>query len=149
MNREALIQDFFNSANSMARIGIMQHKHIFKAKNMLPHTQMSVLFAISYGGANTVKQLSELFGMTSSAGTQLVNKLVQGDYLSRKVDAIDRRKTSLHLTQKAKKMMAEAREHRIKKMIQMFEPLTDKELKELLRLQAKIVERWKITNKNK
>ncbi len=148
MNRKALIQDFFNSTNSMARIGIMQHKHAKNAKNMLPHTQMSVLFAVSHGGPLTIKELSLLFGMTSSASTQLVNKLVKGNYLSRKDDAIDRRKTTLILTQKAKKMMDEAREHRIKKMIEMFQPLTDKELGELLKIQAKIVEHWKLQIKN-
>ncbi len=149
MNRKALIQDFFKSINSMARIGIMQHKHDYQSKNLPSHSQMGVLFVVSHHGPITIKELSQFFGMTSSAATQLVNELVRNNYLARKEDSIDRRKIKLILTAKAKKSMADIKKYRIKKIIKMFEPLTDKELSQLLKIQEKIVEHWETINKNK
>ncbi len=147
MDRRSLIQNFFKSTNAMARIGIMQHKRGHGAKKLLPHTQMSVLFVVSQSDQITIKDLAALFSMTPSAGTQLVNELVKRNYLSRIEDKSDRRKIGLALTDQGKKILISAKVHRIKRMQEMFEPLTDKELTQLLKIQKKIVEHWE--NKSK
>ncbi len=147
MNRSQLIQNFFASMDSMARIGIQQGKAHERPKNLPPQAQMGALFMVSHRGPLTIKDLSQAFGMTSSAATQLVNGLVKGGYLGRKEDTVDRRKISLILTAKGKKAISIAKEHRMKKMIQMLEPLTDTELAQLLKIQSKIVEHWEITCK--
>ncbi len=130
----------------MTRISFMQHK-FEQLKNMPTRAQIGVLFVVSHKEPITIKEISHIFHMTSSAGTQLVNELVKGKFLARKEDQSDGRKTSLILTEKGKKNLEKAKEYRIKRMIEMFKPLTDNELGQLLKLQAKIVEGWEKTKK--
>ena len=149
MNRKELIQHFFKNMDSMARIGLMHNKHDLRPKNMPPHAQMGVLFVVMQSGPVTIKELSQHFGMTSSAATQLVNELVKGGYIARKEDAVDRRKICLMLTTKGKKIILQAKEYRMKKMTEMFAPLSDEELRQFENIQTKIVEHWELTCKKK
>src|SRR4051812_24348826 len=108
MERQKLIQKFFTSMDSMVRIGAMP-RHGPGPKHMPPHAQLGVLFVIAHRGTQTVKELAQQFGMTSSAATQLANGLVKGKLLARAIDTKDRRKSHLTLTAKGKKVLAEAR----------------------------------------
>jgi DNA-binding MarR family transcriptional regulator len=149
MNRKELIQDFFKNMDSMARIGTMHRKHDHRPKHMPPHAQVGVLFVVSHRGPLSIKEISDIFGMTSSAATQLVNSLVKNKFLARAEDKVDRRKMLVTLTAQGKKIIASAKEYRLKKMTNMFESLTDTELSQLVRIQAKIVDHWETScNKN-
>jgi DNA-binding MarR family transcriptional regulator len=148
MQRKDLIQSFFKSMDAMARINMMQGKGISKPKHLPPHGQMGILFVVAHAGPQSIKDLSTRFSMTSSAATQLVNNLVKDGLLARTEDPADRRKSCVELTAKGKKIITEAKEHRLKKMMTLFEPLTDEELSQLLKIQNKIVEHWETTCKN-
>src|SRR4051812_8121358 len=131
MKREDLLQSFFKSMDSMARIGVMHQKDEHRPKNLPPHAQMGLLFMISHQGPQSIKELSQRFGMTSSAATQLVNSLVKSGLLERKEDGADRRKIAVALTSNGKKKLEEAKAYRMKKISRMFESLTDSELEQL------------------
>jgi DNA-binding MarR family transcriptional regulator len=150
MNRNELIKQFSTSMGAMARIGAMHHKPDELPKGMPPHGQLGLLFMVSHKGAQTIKELSGCFGMTSSAATQLVNGLVTSGLLTRQEDKSDRRVSRVVLTAKGNKVLAQAKQYRMKKMTEMFAPLNEKELAQLLKLQTKIVEHWEsIAKKSK
>jgi DNA-binding MarR family transcriptional regulator len=144
MNRSELIKKFFKSIDAMARIGGAK-KHAAHPKHFPPYSQMGVLFVVSHGTSVTIKDVSQRFAMTSSAATQMVNALVKNGFLARKEDTHDRRKICLLLTAKGKKVIEQAKKYRMKKMTEMFEPLTDSELNHLLHIQEKIVAHWETT----
>lgn len=148
MSRKDLIQQFFKSMDSMARISAINHKHEPVPKDMPPHAQMGVLFIVAHRGPQTIKELSQRFSMTSSAATQLVNGLVKSTLLARTEDREDRRKVVVELTAKGKSIIERAKTYRMEKMVKLFEPLSDAELKQLMKIQAKIVEHFETTCKN-
>ena len=131
--------------DSMARMGVMGNKHTQSHKDMPPHAQMGVLFMVAINGPMSIKEISKRFGMTSSAATQLVNGLVKGGLLTREEDKDDRRKICVILTAKGKKIIEKAKEYRMKRMIEMFEPLSDTELGQLQKILTKIIEHWQTT----
>ena len=134
--------------DAMARIGVMHHKHEHQPKDLPPHGQMGVLFVVSHQGPISIKDISQRFGMTSSAATQLVTSLVKAGLLARKEDDSDRRKVGIILTAQGKKILEKAKEHRMNKMSKMFATLSDTELEQLGKIQAKIVEHWEKTCKD-
>jgi DNA-binding MarR family transcriptional regulator len=105
---------------------------------MPTRAQLGVLFMLSSHPSLSIKELAEQFGISSSATTQLVSAMVGEGLLTRAEDAQDRRLVRIDLTQKGKKQLEAARESRTRYLSRMFEPLTDGELGELLRLQEKM-----------
>ncbi len=131
------------------RIGIMQRKMQKGSRALPPRAQLQVLFLINQGDAQTVKDIAQQFGMTSSAATQLVNGLVKSNLLQRKEDEDDRRKICLQLTAEGKKMLLQAKQHRLQKMKILLDPLSDREVVHILRLQEKIIDHWQTVCSNR
>ncbi len=144
MDRNTLIRSFSAQMDSMARIGTMKHSRDQLPKDIPPHAQLCALFAVAHHGSEMVKDIAQQFGMTSSAGTQLVNGLVKAGLLERTGNTGDRRKIRIILTAKGKKILVQAQEHRVKRITESFTPLSTTEIKQLLSIQGKIVEHWKI-----
>ena len=144
MSREKLLQDFSTNFDALRRVGMMRHSQEAAHKHLPSHAQMGVLFTIAHRGAQTTKELSQLFGLTSSAVTQLVNGLVKDGLLERKGDARDGRKANIQLTKKGKNVLVKSKQLRIKRMQEVLAPLSDKELAQLVKIQTKIVEQWNI-----
>jgi DNA-binding MarR family transcriptional regulator len=105
---------------------------------MPTRAQLGVLFMLSAHPSLSIKKLAEQFGISSSATTQLVSAMVDDGLLSRTEDTLDRRLVRIDLTLAGKKRLELAREARAQMMARMFEPLTDEELAELVRLQQKM-----------
>lgn len=141
MDRNELVHRFFMSVAAMARMASMQRPA--QPNDMPTRAQAGVLFAIDHGGPQSVKALSQQFGMTSSAVTQVVNGLVDGGLIVRKSDPHDRRQISLALTAKGKKALARAKAYRINRMREALSSLSDDEMVQLLKIQEKIVEHLK------
>lgn len=112
--------------------------HGERPASMPTRAQLGVLFMLSAHPSLSIKELAEQFGISSSATTQLVSAMVGEGLLTRTEDPLDRRLVRIDLTQKGKKQLEVARESRTRHLSRMFEPLTDSELEELLRLQQKM-----------
>lgn len=143
MNRQSLIQAFSRTMDDIARMTVLAHRGCATVPNMPPHAQLGVLFVLAYRGTLTTKELARHFDMTSSAVTQLVNSLVKEGLLERKEDKDDRRKVHISLTRKGKGVLARARTLRMRKMQELLQPLTEKEIKNLIDLHTKIAEHCK------
>jgi DNA-binding MarR family transcriptional regulator len=69
--------------------------------------QIGVLFQLDHGGASGISNLSDDLGITSAAGSQMLDRLVQQELILRSEDPIDRRVKKLVLTAKGRKILQE------------------------------------------
>ncbi len=117
-----------------------------RSKDQMPVTpsQWFVLDNIESCQNLGVKDISKILGMSSSAVTQLVDGLVKNDYVIRQEDPEDRRMVQLRLSPTGKKQIAEMKEKRIQIMAELFDVLSESELKTYLQLHKKIVARKNI-----
>lgn len=67
--------------------------------------QFSILMQLHYRGDFSISEVSERFGISVPAASQLVEKLVQAGYLERAEDPNDRRARLLSLSTKGKKLI--------------------------------------------
>ena len=144
MSREELINEFSANLDTLRRIGAVRHQRDMATKHLPTHAQMGVLFMVADRGVQTTKELSQQFGMTSSAVTQLVNGLVKDGLLERKIDAHDGRRANIELTQKGQDVLGQSKQLRLKRIQEVFTPLSQEELAQLIKIQGKIVEHWNI-----
>lgn len=100
--------------------------HFMKAKG-LSTPQFSILMQLHHRGVCGMSQVSEQFGTTPAAASQLVDKLVQSGLIHREEDPNDRRAKSLKLTEKGKKLILQGMEERYRWVEPLAEALTAEE----------------------
>ncbi|MDO8753927.1 MAG: MarR family transcriptional regulator [Anaerolineales bacterium] len=77
----------------------------FAKSTGLSMPQFSILMQLHHKGMCGVSEISERFGITNAASSQLVEKLVHAGYLDRAEDPNDRRAKQLHLSKKGEKFV--------------------------------------------
>jgi len=77
----------------------------FAKSTGLSMPQFSILMQLHHKGACGVSDVSERFDISNAAASQLVDKLVQGEYVERAEDPNDRRAKVLQLTPKGKSLI--------------------------------------------
>ena len=85
--------------------------HFMKARG-LSTPQFSILMQLHHRGVCGMSEVSEQFGTTPAAASQLVDKLVQNGLIHREEDPSDRRAKSLNLTDKGKELIQRGIEER-------------------------------------
>jgi DNA-binding MarR family transcriptional regulator len=85
--------------------------HFMKSRG-LSTPQFSILMQLHHRGICGMSQVSEQFGTTPAAASQLVDKLVQNGLVHREEDPQDRRAKSLKLTEKGKELILRGIEER-------------------------------------
>lgn len=85
--------------------------HFMKARG-LSTPQFSILMQLHHRGVCGMSEVSEQFGTTPAAASQLVDKLVQNGLIHREEDPNDRRAKSLNLTDKGKELIQRGIEER-------------------------------------
>ncbi|HET9910272.1 MAG TPA: MarR family transcriptional regulator [Anaerolineales bacterium] len=85
--------------------------HFMKARG-LSTPQFSILMQLHHRGICGMSEVSEQFGTTPAAASQLVDKLVQSGLIHREEDPNDRRAKSLNLTDKGKELIQRGIEER-------------------------------------
>ena len=138
MDRNILMQKFFQSAEALKRSIMLCYTGEQWPDKLPPRAQLAVLFNVAFSGTESIKEIAQQFGMTSSAATQLVNALVANGLLKRQADTNDRRKVLVALTSDGKTVLLEAKKRRRKHMTEVLGALSDTELETLIRLQEKI-----------
>ena len=84
----------------------------FAKSTGLSMSQFSILMQLHHKGPCGLSEISERFDVTAAAASQLVDKLVQADYLERAEDPADRRAKLLTLSVKGKKLINQGTEER-------------------------------------
>lgn len=97
----------------------------------LSMAQFGVLLQLHHKGACGMSEVSERFEITPAAASQLVEKLVQGNYISRYEAPQDRRAKVLDITDKGRELLQQGIEERYRWMEQLSERMTDAELEQV------------------
>lgn len=105
-------------------------------------SQWGVLMIIGQRGGCTVKDVAKALGISSSAATQLIDGLVTSGYVMRKTDSKDRRVVLVSLSTKSKAHMEKMKKQMLKKFLQFFDALNDKEFDQYVLLSKKITNRF-------
>ena len=87
-----------------------------------------------------LKEVAESLGMSGSAATQLVEALVKKDYLQREVDPQDRRLVKLSISKEFQKKLEVKKKTSMKRVVRLFDALSDKELARYAELNQKLIE---------
>jgi len=93
----------------------------------LSMAQFSILLQLHHKGACGMSEISERFEITPAAASQLVEKLVQGNFISRYEDPQDRRAKVLDITDKGRELLQQGIEERYRWMEQLSERMTEEE----------------------
>ena len=137
LDRKKTIEDIIAKIYALRQRIMSELNELFKAMG-LTHTQMMVLRIIQNNENMSIKDLASALGITSSATTQIVNGLVNKDYLARKRNPLDRRILKLALTDKALAQIASIKSKSFSGLYAVFDALSDTELIQYFKLSAKI-----------
>lgn len=134
--------------------GIIEYMHAIKRKlaseggyftgagtKHITPSQWFVLLMVERNKNIGVKEIAGLTGITSSAATQLINELVKKGYLVRKGKLEDRRALNIMLSGKSKKQIHFMKKQGLKKLIALFDILSDNELATYCELNKKIADK--------
>ena len=86
--------------------------------------QFSILMQLYHKGASGMSELSERFGISPAAASQLVDKLVQADLLLRTENPDDRRAKQVALTARGKQLIEQGIAERYRWMEKLDENLS-------------------------
>jgi DNA-binding MarR family transcriptional regulator len=112
----------------------------FAKSTGLSMPQFSILMQLHHRGPCGMSEISERFDISNAAASQLVEKLVQGEYVERAEDPSDRRAKVLQLTPKGKSLIEAGSNERYRWMDELAKTLSADE-------KAKVVEALTILTK--
>lgn len=94
-------------------------------------TSSKILFVLQIQQPTSLKNLCEILGVTTSAGSILVDKYVKMNLIERCTDPTDRRKIVLSLTQEGTKLVDQYTEHLYQNLNNSLSSLSEDENQEL------------------
>ena|SRR5579862_214088 len=137
-NRQKLIQDAVESMATVREAFAHTHGPMFKKHGYgMPHLKLMMKMADSDEGIS-VSELSEKMAVTPGAITQFIDKLVDKGMVERFEDPKDRRIVRIKLTGAAKAKFQKIRSFYLEKTSDMFNNLSDSELKQLAAILKKV-----------
>ncbi|MFX1514733.1 MAG: MarR family winged helix-turn-helix transcriptional regulator [Promethearchaeota archaeon] len=131
--------------SAIADIFTEYSKHtLFEDKLELLFQEAEVLRQISEIPVCTMKHLVDKFQMAPSTATNIVDRLVAYEFVTREGHPNDRRKVVLNLTNKGHKLVIKRFEATIEITREMFDHLTKEEVDTLARLLRKVTSRGEL-----
>jgi DNA-binding MarR family transcriptional regulator len=137
LDRAKLIEELLESFHAI-RHKLVIGSHSF-TDGQISLSQLVVLRIVSQEDGISIKDISGKLGITSSAVTQLVDGLVNREYLKREGSLEDRRALRLFLSAQGKVMIETMRLKGLKKLFSIFNALDDEEFAKYCELNKKIV----------
>ena len=137
MTRKKIVEEIINNFQIIKN---KMYGHVMSGRpGSMTHSQWFVMHLIGVAKKTSIKEISQVLGISSSAATQLVNGLQENDYVERTVDKKDRRELRLVISKQGKKEMAVMRKKNLALVQHFFKPLSQAELKQYVKLQKKIL----------
>ena len=130
---EQIINNFHIIKNKMYAKVVIEHS------NIITNSQWFVLCIIDKHPDFSIKDISKILSISSSAATQLVNGLVKKGYVIRTRNTKDKRGLHLIISPKGKKQIMVITRKHIQFAEKLFSPLNEKELNQYITLQNKII----------
>jgi DNA-binding MarR family transcriptional regulator len=139
MDRETQIENLLESFRSVHR-KMAKAIQSMTADLNITYTQLIILGMTKDHEGFSIKELSTMMGMSSSAATQQVDSLVKKGYLVREGNLTDRRAIKIRLSNEMLARFGEIKKHQMEKLISLFETLSDQEIQTYCRLSQKIID---------
>lgn len=109
-------------------------------REALPHSRLVLLFLLDARGPARVSELAEALGVSAPAVTGLANELEKAGYVERATDPEDRRATRLALTRAGRGLVAEVRERRRRKAVELLQHFEAEEIEAFMRVVTRLIE---------
>lgn len=106
-------------------------------------TQASVLMLLMHDGRKTMSEIAAALGVSKSAVTQLLEGLIEKDFVMRTQDEDDRRVAYVELSRKGLRHFKRVRHGGAERITQLFDLLDDEELQQIETITAKLAKRAK------
>ncbi len=117
----------------------LRRTHRPKATPVTP-SQWALLSLIFENGVMSNQEIADRLCITSGAVTQLVDRLVEKNYLIRENAAADRRRLSLKISPKYKQRLYEMKAKGLQRAMALFTGFTDEEMAQYAKLSRKFAE---------
>ena len=137
-DRSEKINELVENLHALRRHVVAGKVHCPRAPRITP-AQFGALMLIEQKCDCTVKDIASALSITSSAATQLVDGLVFGGYVTKRVDQKDRRRVELLLSTKTRAHILKMKKKIAESFLKTFETLTDAEFREYCALTNKVV----------
>jgi len=139
-SREEVLQHLFASMSKNKRL---MHAHFQQAMRQLDfgisQAQAQILFTIEMHQPLSFKQLAHIVSSSPGAITQIVNPLVDRNYLTRTPDEKDRRIVYLSISDKGKELMQKLQATHEQLLIALTEELSEDEIRSWVNIQDKMI----------
>ena len=127
MSREKNIEKVLELMNSLAHPG-KHHDHHPWIELKLTREQLRVIFLLSFHQPVSPGEIAGEFGVPKANVTNVINSLVEKEYVKRYENNDDRRSYLLSLTEDGEKQVAKLREFQSVKMKKIVNRIPDKDL---------------------
>ena len=140
VDRKKIIEEITESLYLIKR-KVASDMHFLFHEMQITHPQWIVLQQVRKKGMISIKYLSHVLQMTSSAATQIVNGLVKKGLLVRKRNKEDRRMLNIELSETAYNQFELMKDRRVSAVTTLFDSLDDEDLIKYLEINKKIAEK--------
>ncbi len=138
LDRAKLVEELIESIHAIKHKFVLDSQS-FPDENQITFSQLVVLrIASQYDGIG-IKEIAGKLGITSSAATQLVDRLAKKGYLKREGSLEDRRALKIGLSDKGEGKINALRMRSLEKLSSVFDVFDDAELAKYCELNKKVV----------
>lgn len=147
-DRQQLLQEVIEKMTGVMRGLHFGSGYLFK-KYSLTRPYVVILFHLAKNRDGlSVKHLADRLHVTSGAVTQFLDNLFEKKLIVRKEDSEDRRTMRIRLSKAMQVYFNKFKKNYFKSVSPQFDKLTDKELRKLMSLMAKIKVEYKCSSQN-
>lgn len=140
-NRQKTIEEILSSFGKIKH-QLSPHKCL-QPKPDMTHSELQIFHLIKQKQGITVKEIAEQLSISPSAVTQVVNKLIEKDFLQKEQSTDDKRSIKLSLSEKSQKIGNKIKKIVFKQLAPIFDTLSDEDLEKYLELNKKLIEKDK------
>jgi len=139
---QKIITDFIKTTNEIKNL--MEKNSIINCDTkVVPKLQFFAVRYISKNPGITVGELAKVLMMSSGSIAQLIERLVEKDWIQKEIDDTDKRVSHLFLTHNGEAQVEEMRKIFTKKMKNMLSLIPEDDLKEIIRIQENLLKQLK------
>ncbi len=140
--RERLIGQIFDNVSEIFRMMANECQYGRRSDSAISLVQTRLLCVVSKNPNLSLKKIARCLHVTPSAATQMVDLLDKLGFLVRKIAPSDRRKLEIVLTPKGQEELDKAHKRHSNSLQKILDPLSEKEMKQLLELHTMIIENY-------
>ncbi len=137
-NRKILLQEYIRGYYPFSR---KMHSDVLypKASQTVPKSQLILMYMLLENNSMTIKEIASELHITSSAATQLVERLVSISLVERRGDTVDRRQVYIQLTGDGVREAMSYQDSLVSALAGVFTNLSDEALVEAIEFQHNVI----------